>query len=57
MGISSVLVSALAKMSIKTPTEIQAACIPPLLQGKSNAVKPMVCSSLLTYILSKAEIA
>ncbi|KAM5540345.1 hypothetical protein V8D89_005803 [Ganoderma adspersum] len=34
MGISSVLVSALAKMSIKTPTEIQAACIPPLLQGR-----------------------
>ncbi len=34
MGISSVLVSALAKMSIRTPTEIQAACIPPLLAGE-----------------------
>ncbi|RPD67353.1 DEAD-domain-containing protein [Lentinus tigrinus ALCF2SS1-7] len=34
MGISSVLVSALAKMSIRTPTEIQAACIPPLLAGR-----------------------
>ncbi|KAI0723119.1 DEAD-domain-containing protein [Earliella scabrosa] len=34
MGISSVLISALAKMSIKTPTEIQAACIPPLLEGR-----------------------
>ncbi|KAI0772067.1 P-loop containing nucleoside triphosphate hydrolase protein [Trametes elegans] len=34
MGISSVLVAALSKMSIKTPTEIQAACIPPLLQGR-----------------------
>ena len=34
MGISSVLISALAKMSIKTPTEIQAACIPPLLEGE-----------------------
>ncbi|KAI0326671.1 DEAD-domain-containing protein [Cubamyces sp. BRFM 1775] len=34
MGISSVLISALTKMSIKTPTEIQAACIPPLLQGR-----------------------
>ncbi|KAI0368093.1 DEAD-domain-containing protein [Pilatotrama ljubarskyi] len=34
MNISSVLVSALAKMSIKSPTEIQAACIPPLLQGR-----------------------
>ncbi len=39
MGISSVLVSALAKMSIKSPTEIQAACIPPLLQGKSETAR------------------
>ncbi|KAI0774099.1 DEAD-domain-containing protein [Fomes fomentarius] len=34
MGISSVLISALAKMSIRTPTEIQAACMPPLLSGR-----------------------
>ncbi|KAI0751574.1 DEAD-domain-containing protein [Daedaleopsis nitida] len=34
MGISSVLVSALSKMAIRTPTEIQAACIPPLLGGR-----------------------
>ncbi len=34
MGISSVLISALAKMSIRTPTEIQAACMPPLLSGE-----------------------
>ncbi|EJF62783.1 DEAD-domain-containing protein [Dichomitus squalens LYAD-421 SS1] len=34
MGISSVLTSALAKMYIKSPTEIQAACIPPLLAGR-----------------------
>ena len=34
MGISSVLVSALAKMSINAPTEIQAACILPLLEGE-----------------------
>ncbi|KAI9001394.1 DEAD-domain-containing protein [Trametes punicea] len=34
MGISSVLIAALMKMSIKAPTEIQAACIPPLLQGR-----------------------
>lgn len=33
MGISSVLVAALAKMSIRSPTEIQAACVPPLLAG------------------------
>lgn len=34
MGISSALLTALNKMSIKAPTEIQAACIPPLLQGR-----------------------
>jgi len=33
MGVSSSLVSAMNKMSIHTPTEIQAACIPPLLNG------------------------
>lgn len=33
MGISSALVGALSKLSINAPTEIQAACIPPLLQG------------------------
>ena len=35
MGISTVLISTLAKMSIRSPTEIQAACIPPLLAGES----------------------
>ncbi|EIW61441.1 DEAD-domain-containing protein [Trametes versicolor FP-101664 SS1] len=34
MGISSALVGALSKLSINAPTEIQAACIPPLLQGR-----------------------
>ena len=33
MGVSSSLVSAMDKMSIHTPTEIQVACIPPLLHG------------------------
>jgi ATP-dependent RNA helicase DDX49/DBP8 len=33
MGVSSSLVSAMNKMSIRTPTEIQVACIPPLLDG------------------------
>ena len=32
-GVSSSLVSAMNKMSIHTPTEIQAACISPLLNG------------------------
>lgn len=34
LGISSALLSALSKMAIRTPTEVQAACIPPLLQGE-----------------------
>ncbi|KAJ7498980.1 P-loop containing nucleoside triphosphate hydrolase protein [Mycena latifolia] len=34
LGISAPLQSALTSMSIRTPTEVQAACIPPLLQGK-----------------------
>ena len=33
MGVPSSLISAMNKMSIRTPTEIQAACIPPLLDG------------------------
>jgi len=33
VGVSSSLVSAMNKMSIRTPTEIQTACIPPLLDG------------------------
>lgn len=34
MGIIAPLQAALASMSIKTPTEIQASCIPPLMAGK-----------------------
>ncbi|KAF7301317.1 hypothetical protein MIND_00696800 [Mycena indigotica] len=34
LGISPSLQSALSAMSIKTPTEVQAACIPPLLRGR-----------------------
>lgn len=33
MGISSALEAALHRMSIHTPTEVQAACIPPILAG------------------------
>jgi len=33
MGISAPLEAALHRMSIHTPTEIQAACVPPLLSG------------------------
>ncbi len=34
LGISSAILNALFKMSIRAPTEIQTACIPPLLQGE-----------------------
>ncbi|KAJ7667964.1 ATP-dependent rRNA helicase RRP3 [Mycena polygramma] len=34
LGISASLQSALTSMSIRAPTEVQAACIPPLLQGR-----------------------
>ncbi|KZS91271.1 DEAD-domain-containing protein [Sistotremastrum niveocremeum HHB9708] len=34
LGISDPIVRALANMSIKLPTEVQAACIPPMLAGK-----------------------
>lgn len=33
-GISSSLLTALTSMSIRVPTEVQAACIPPLLKGE-----------------------
>lgn len=33
LGISTSLQAALTSMSIRNPTEVQAACIPPLLQG------------------------
>lgn len=36
MGVTPTLISALTKLSIQTPTEIQAACIPPLFEGKPN---------------------
>jgi len=35
LGISPLLLSALSKMAIHVPTEIQLACIPPLLAGQS----------------------
>ena len=37
LGVSAPLQAALKSMSIKLPTEIQAACIPPLLEGKRNS--------------------
>ena len=36
LGASKALVGSLAAMSIRTPTEVQAACIPPLLEGPSK---------------------
>ena len=34
LGITQLLLDALGKMAVRLPTEIQAACIPPLLEGK-----------------------
>lgn len=36
LGASKALIASLATMSIRTPTEVQAACIPPLLAGESQ---------------------
>lgn len=36
LGVSKTLVASLATMSIRAPTEVQAACIPPLLAGEST---------------------
>ena len=36
LGTSKALIASLAAMSIRTPTEVQAACIPPLLSGSPN---------------------
>lgn len=36
LGASKALIASLAAMSIRTPTEVQAACIPPLLAGESQ---------------------
>jgi ATP-dependent RNA helicase DDX49/DBP8 len=52
LGISARLQASLAAMSIRTPTEVQAACIPPLLAGQYNV--EIILLSLL--IRSKAEI-
>lgn len=34
LGVSPFLVRSLASMSIRAPTAVQAACIPPILQGR-----------------------
>jgi len=46
LGASSSLVSAMNKMSIHTPTEIQAACIPPLLDGMCFSLRSAPSSML-----------
>lgn len=45
LGIEPFLIKALAVMSIRAPTGVQAACIPPVLAGKSHPT-PVVVSSL-----------
>lgn len=41
LGVSPDLQSALSTISIRTPTEVQAACIPPLLSGASELKPPL----------------
>lgn len=41
LGVSKALVSGLASMSIRHPTEVQAVCIPPLLAGIKNMLTQM----------------
>ena len=41
LGVSKQIVSALAAMSIRRPTEVQAACIPPLLAGSATYPPPV----------------
>lgn len=53
LNISTSLVSALAAMAIHTPTEVQAACIPPLIEGEKFGCK----SATVELTVSKAEIA
>ena len=54
LGISAPLQATLKSMSIKFPTEVQAACIPPLLEGKRIS---MLKASLRTHASAKVETA
>lgn len=40
LGVSSSLVAAMGKISIRMPTEVQIACIPPLLDGMCSPYLP-----------------
>lgn len=42
LGVSQQLITALSAMSIRQPTDVQAACIPPLLAGKNSCYYPAV---------------
>ena len=56
LGISPALINALNKMSIKLPTEIQVACIPPLLQGEFLSIYLLI-QAYLTMVYRKVETA
>lgn len=49
LGASKALIASLATMSIRTPTEVQAACIPPLLAGESQLTTMLITHSLKIY--------
>ena len=54
LGLSTPLQAALKSMSIKLPTEVQAACIPPLLEGKIK-IRLLSEKPLPTNTSAKAE--
>jgi ATP-dependent RNA helicase DDX49/DBP8 len=53
LGISPPLQAALSSMSIRTPTEVQVACIPPLLAGEFYPTSGM--HAFLCWPICKAE--
>jgi hypothetical protein len=56
LGISAPLQAALKSMSIKLPTEVQAACIPPLLEGKIYKNPIFFCSESLLFTNPSAKV-
>ena len=53
LGISVPLQAALKSMSIKLPTEVQAACIPPLLEGKIKTIRLFPETPYLLILLQR----
>lgn len=50
LGVSPFLVKAMAAMSIRHPTAVQQACIPPILAGKSTTTATLLTGRVLTVV-------